>query len=145
MVIQMHSDSSAVQGRACVIVLVVVVVLSGSACTTGSGSPGHDWFRDYVATEDRVFEATLAALEDTGFYLDTVDEGKRRIRARSSARRTDLETTLLVNVQPKTDRVRVSVMAQSPGLEEGRTTAPVSGIVRDFFNNLDARLEGRVD
>lgn len=131
--------------RAHLIVLVVVVAVSGPACTTASGNPGHEWIRDYVSTEDRVFEASLAALEDTGFYIDTVDEEKGAIRARSSARRTDLETTLLVDVELKNDRVRVSVMAQSPGLEEGRTTAPVSGIVRDFFSNLDTRLEGRVD
>lgn len=124
---------------------VSVAVLAAVACTTGSVSSVDDWSRDYVSTFDRVWEAAVASLDEIGFYLESEDREEGRIRARSSARRTNLEATLLVDVRDRGDRIRVDVMAQSPGLEEGRAPVQVSGLVRDFFHGLDARLEGRVD
>ena len=124
---------------------VSVAVLAAVACTTGSGSSVDDWSRDYVSTFDRVWEAAVASLDEIGFYLESEDREEGRIRARSSARRTNLEATLLVDVRDRGGRIRVDVMAQSPGLEEGRAPVQVSGLVRDFFHGLDSRLEGRVD
>lgn len=125
--------------------IVIALSLAGSACTTGSQAAADDWSRDYVSTYERVFEAVIRALEDSDFYLDSEDEERGRIRARSSARRSDLEATIVVDIRQKGDRIRVNVMAQSSGLEEGRAPVQMSGIVRDFFHSLDARLEGRTD
>lgn len=127
------------------LVLMIAVLSVGSACTTGSGTGPDAWSRDYVSTYERVFEAAIEALAETDFYLDTEDHERGRIIGRSSARRAELEATLIVDVQMKGDRIRVDVMAQSPELEDGRAPVQVSGIVRDFFHHLDARLEGRTD
>jgi hypothetical protein len=120
-------------------------MIGGAACTTGSGTTGDEWSRDYVTTQGRAYEAAAEALGDIDFYLENEEPDQGRIRARSSARRSGVEATLLVTIREKGDRIRVDVMAQSPGLEEGRAPAQVSGIVRDFFHRLDARLEGRTD
>jgi hypothetical protein len=127
------------------LILVWMVGMAAVGCSTRSGTSVDEWSRDYVSSFDRVYEAAAGALEDSGFYIESEDRERGRIRARSSARRTDLETTLLVDVRQRGDRIRVDVMAQSPGLEEGRAPAQVSGLVRDFFHGLDARLEGRTD
>lgn len=124
---------------------VSLAMIAVVACTTGSGTSVDDWSRDYVSTYDRVFEAAIGALDGIGFYLESEDRQEGRIRARSSARRTKVEATLLVDVRNRGDRIRVVVMAQSPGLEEGRAPVQISGLVRDFFHGLDARLEGRID
>lgn len=125
--------------------VVSIVMVAAAACATGSGTSVDDWSRDYVSTFERVFEAAIESLDEIGFYLESEDREQGRIRARSSARRTSVEATLLVDVRLRGDRIRVDVMAQSPGLEEGRAPVQVSGLVRDFFRGLDARLEGRVD
>jgi len=140
-----HPPGSRNRHQGPTIALVIAVLLLASACTTGSGTEPDEWFRDYVSTYERVFEAAISALDDSDFYLDTVDEERGRIRARSSARRADLEATLLVDIRQKGDRIRVDVLAQSSGLEEGRAPVQVSGVVRDFFHHLDARLEGRTN
>jgi hypothetical protein len=127
------------------ILVCSLVLTAAAACTTGSGPSGDDWSRDYVSTFDRVYEAAVESLDGIGFYLESEDQEEGRIRARSSARRAGLDATLLVDVRHRGDRIRVDVMAQSPGLEEGRAPVQVSGLVRDFFHGLDARLEGRVD
>ena len=124
---------------------VSIVMVAAAACATGSGTSVDDWSRDYVSTFDRVYEAAIGSLDEIGFYLESEDREEGRIRARSSARRTNVEAALLVDVRLRGDRIRVDVMAQSPGLEEGRAPVQVSGLVRDFFHGLDARLEGRVD
>jgi hypothetical protein len=124
---------------------VALALLAAVACSTGSGGGSGDWSRDYVATEERVHEAVIAAIDEIDFYLVDEDMERGRIRARSSARRADLEATMIVDLRTLTDRVRVDVMIQSSDLEVGRAPVQVSGVVRDFFTHLDARLEGRVD
>jgi hypothetical protein len=124
---------------------LAVVILAVAGCATGDGGAGGEWTRDYVSTPGRVFEASLDALEDIDFYVERSDADRGRIVARSSARRADLEASLFVDVRAKGDRTRVDVMAQSQGMEDGRSPVQVSGAVRDFFTSLDRRLEGRGD
>jgi hypothetical protein len=131
--------------RTSLAVLAIACATLGAGCSTATGAGVNEWSRDYAAPYERVFEAALDSLESIEFYLETVDEKKGRIRARSSARRADLEATLLVDVRSRGDRVRVDVMAQSAGLVDGRSPARVSGLVRDFLAALDGRLEGRID
>jgi hypothetical protein len=121
------------------------LVILLAACTGAGGGGGDAWSRSYVATYDRVFEATLDALEASGFYLDTVDQDRGRVRAESSAQRRDLEVSLFVDVRRRDDRVRVDVMAQGPGAEDGYGPGRLSTVVHSFLSELDARLEGRED
>jgi hypothetical protein len=95
-----------------------------------------------VSTEARVFEAVLDALEGEGFYLDTVDAGRGRASASSSARRGD-DLTLIVQLDEHGGQVQVDVMVRSRQLREGGRLVAVDAAVRDFFRRLDADLEGR--
>jgi hypothetical protein len=123
--------------------LCLVIALAG--CTGATGGGGESWSRSYFASFDRVFEATLDALEASDFYLDTVDKERGRVRAASSARRPDLEAVLFVDVGQDGDRIRVDVMAQGPGADDGYGPGQLSTVVRSFLSELDARLEGRED
>ena len=116
-----------------------------SACTGVGQGGGDSWSRSYLTTYDRVFEATLDALEASGFYLDTVDKERGKVRAESSARRPDLEASLFVDVSRRDDRIWVEVMARGPGTEDGYRPDRFSFVVHDFLSELDARLEGRVE
>ena len=122
--------------RPLVLILAFGFLAVGSACSTGSGTSSDEWSRDYVTTHDRAYEAAIDALGDIDFYLESEEPDRGRIRARSSARRGGLEVTLLVDIRESGDRTRVDVMAQSPGLEEGRAPVQVSGIVRDWGLDL---------
>lgn len=122
---------------------LLVVIGSAAGCSTRGGAP-DDWSRSYLSTPERVFAAALDALEDSGFYLDEVDEASGRIRAESSVRRGD-EVTLFVDVAKRRDRIRVDVMASSASAREGAGPGPMTAVVREFLSALDARLEGRVD
>ena len=125
--------------------LLLVALLASGACATGADSSAGDWSRSYISSYSRVFEAVLDALEASDFYLDTVDEERGRIRARSSAGRAGPETALLVDVREMSDRIRVDVMAQGVGGSDEQVPGQISVIVRDFLHRVDERLEGRVD
>jgi hypothetical protein len=125
--------------------LVIAAVSVVASCTAGSGVAVDDWSRSYRAGFDRVFEAVLDTLEESEYYLDTVDKESGRVRAESSARRRDLEVTLIVDVEEREGRVRVDVMARSSGGDQPEASGRMSGVVREFLSGLDSRLEGRVD
>lgn len=95
-----------------------------------------------MSTGARVFAAVLNALEGEGFYLDTVDAGRGRASAVSSARRGD-DLTLIVQLDEHDGQVRVDVMIRSRQLREGGRPVAVDAAVRNFFRRLDADLEGR--
>lgn len=122
------------------------ILIAGVAvgCVGSGGVTGEDWSRTYLQPYDRVFEAVLDALEASGFYLDTVDEERGRVRAEPSTERDD-RVTLVVEVALRGDRVRVDALAQSPELADGFGSTLAGAAVRDFLRDLDARLGGRVD
>lgn len=128
--------------RAPAAMLMLVVALAG--CTSAGGGGTDDWSRSYLSTRSTVFEAALDALEGEDFYLDSVDEGRGRVTASSSARRGD-DLTLIVEVDEDAGGIRVDVMARSPQLREGGRTVAVDAAVRGFFRRLDAGLEGRAN
>jgi hypothetical protein len=125
---------------------LAAIVIAGVAagCAGSGGVTGEDWSRTYLQPYDRVFEAVLDALEASGFYLDTVDEERGRVRAEPSTERDD-RVTLVVEVALRGDRVRVDALAQSPELADGFGSGLAAAAVRDFLRDLDARLGGRVD
>jgi hypothetical protein len=132
--------------RLLLLLSVPVLIAADAACTTGADSyDGGSWSRSYLSAYGRVFEAVLDSLEAGGFYLDTIDENRGRVRAESSARRRDLEMTLFVDVEQRGDRIRVDVMAQGSGSENGYAPTQMSPAVYEFLRELDARLEGRKD
>ena len=126
------------------LLLMVLAVSVAGGCLSGGGESVDDWSRSYLSTYDRVFEAALDAVEDSGFYLDTVDEERGRIRAEASARRGD-EMSLIIDVGQRADRIRVDVMAQGAAAQDGRGPGPIAPVVAEYLRNLDARLEGRLD
>jgi hypothetical protein len=118
--------------------------LAVTACTSAPDAALDDWSRTYVADQDRVFEALLDALEDSGFLVEEVDRGRGRVAARASTRRGG-DTSLIVRVQQKVDRVRVDVMAGDPGAADGLGSRSMAPAVSEVLRELDARLEGRVN
>lgn len=123
--------------------MTAAAVLALTGCATTYGMPVEERTRAYRADLDVVWVAALDAVDDADLALTETEREHGRIRARAGASIFDLRghVLLVVITDLGNGRVRVDANAESASedriIDFGRST----GIVRDYLDALDYRVE----
>ena len=122
------------------VIVVVGLVVVGSACATGQNQSKNDWMRGYLDDPDRVWAATLQVLDDLGYQVEEEDRIDGTIRAVAVEDVPHKGVVLSIDQIKRTDIVRVHVFAgdsrggQQPDVNKFSVAADA------FLNALDIML-----
>ena len=123
------------------LVLTCMVVLLG-ACATTAGMPVQERSRLYRSTQDDVWIAVLAAVDDVELAAVESDMEHGLVRARAGGTIWDLkghEVTVVVR-DLGDGRIRVDANASTVTEEQRVDFGRSKGLVRDFLAALDRRM-----
>ncbi len=122
------------------VIVVVGLVVVGSACATGQNQSKDEWMRGYLDDPDRVWAANLQVLDDLGYEVEEEDRYEGTIRAVAVEDVPYKGVVLRIDQIKRTDIVRVHVFAgdsrggQQPDINKFTVAADV------FLDALDYML-----
>ena len=113
-----------------------------SACATTYHLPEAERSRSYLASQEEVWEAALASVDDAGLALVETEREHGRIRARTGPSIWDLKGHVLLVVvrEEREGRIRVDANAETVSPDREVDFGKSGRIVRDFLQALDRRL-----
>ncbi len=110
------------------------------ACTSGGAPAPEQWSRVYTESFDRVWEAALSTLAESGYAVDERDPERGAIRAESGESEAYRRVVLEVFVHRRPESVRVDVQASGGGVSSPTDLRRLARPVLAFLDDLDARL-----
>jgi hypothetical protein len=132
----------AVAARRIGIAAVMLAVVIGSACTSGSLGSDDKWMRGYLDDPDRVWAAIHLTLDELGYEVDKENRVDGEIRAAAVENRPNKGVVLKINQVMRTDVVRVYVHAgeTSPGPQPDLKR--LDAAAGEFLALLDIKIKG---
>ncbi len=120
-----------------------VAILALTGCATTYGMPVEERSRAYRADLDVVWVAALDAVDDADLALTETEREHGRIRAKAGGSIFDLRghVLLVVITDLGNGRVRVDANAESATKDRIIDFGRSSGIVRDYLDALDYRVD----
>jgi len=124
-----------------------IAVLALTGCATTYGMPVEERSRAYRADFDVVWEAALAAVDDVELALTETEREHGRIQARAGGSIFDTRghVLLVVITDMGNDRIRVDANAESATKDRIIDFGRSAGIVRDYLEALDYRVDEAVE
>ena len=122
------------------VIVVVGLVVVGSACATGQNQSKDDWMRGYLDDPDRVWAATLQVLDDLGYEVEEKDRVDGTIRAVAVEDVPYKGVVLRIDQIMRTDIVRVHVFAGDSGGGQQPDVNKFTVAADAFLNALDIML-----
>lgn len=111
-----------------------------TACSSTGGPSPEQWSRSYTRRFERVWNAALASLTESGYLIEEQDPTRGYIRAESGEQQAYRRVVLEVFVLRKPESVRVDVQASGGAVSSAADLGRLSRPVRAFLDDLDARL-----
>ncbi len=129
---------------AAVFLVSAAVVLLLSGCATTYHLPEQERSRSYQASDETVWEAALASVDDVGLALVEAEREHGRIQARAGGSIWDLKGHVLQVVVREVEdgRVRVDANAQTVSEDQYVDFGRSARIVKDYLKAMDKRLKG---
>lgn len=134
--------SGAVVFRRIRVAAVIVAVVIGSACSSGSLGSDDQWMRGYLDDPDRVWAAIHLTLDELGYEVDKENRVDGEIRAAAVEDRPNKGVVLKINQVMRTDVVRVYVHAGETSTSPQPDIKRLDAAAGEFLALLDTKLKG---
>jgi hypothetical protein len=133
--------SAGMEGVRTVLVGFTLTLLAMAfGCASGGPPAAAQWSRVYARSFERVWEAALTTLAESGYAVEERDPARGTIRAESGERESYRRVVLEVLVLRRSESVRVDVQASGGGVSSPAGLRRLSRPVLAFLDDLDARL-----